>query len=75
MELDFFGDILNIKDNKVSHSDITESGSSGSPIIKRYNIYLVIGIHSVSQEDKKLKDKYLFNLAIPFDIIIEDIKI
>ena len=68
------GIILNIKDNKISHSVVTESGSSGSPIIKRYNMNLVIGIHCGSKKHEKLKDKYLYNLAIPFDIIIKDIK-
>ena len=67
------GTILDIKDNIICHSVNTESGSSGSPLIKRYNNNLIIGIHYGTEKDE-ITDKYLYNLAIPFDIIIKDIK-
>ena len=67
------GTILDIKDNIICHSVSTESGSSGSPLIKRYNNNLIIGIHYGTEKDE-ITYKYLYNLAIPFDIIIKDIK-
>ena len=39
----------------------TESGSSGSPLIKRYNNNLIIGIHYGAEKDE-ITDKYLYNL-------------
>ena len=68
------GRILNIKDDIICHNVNTDSGSSGSPLIKRYNNNLVIGIHYGVQKDEISNDKCLYNLAIPFDIIIKDIK-
>ena len=65
------GRILDIKNNVIIHSVSTEEGSSGSPLIKRYNNNLIIGIHHGSII---LDNKYLYNLATPFDIIIKDIK-
>ena len=72
-ELNFSsGKILNIENNEIHHSAATYYGSSGSPLIKRYNNKLILGMHcgDVKNKDKKV----LFNLAIPFDIIINDIK-
>ena len=60
------GIILSIKNNIIAHSASTNIGSSGSPLIKRYNNNLVIGIHFGSRES-------LGNLATPFDVIINDI--
>ena len=62
------GTIRDIKDNKIEHTVSTLVGSSGSPLIKRYNISLVLGIHYGGLEDKT------YNYATPFDIIIKDIK-
>ena len=67
------GNILYFKDNRICHNVNTEKGSSGSPLIKRYNNNLIIGIHSGAEKDE-ITDKYKYNLAIPFDIIIKDIK-
>jgi len=39
------GIITNIENIRIKHSASTEEGSSGSPLIKRYNHNLVIGIH------------------------------
>ena len=63
---------MNIENNEIHHSAATYYGSSGSPLIKRYNNKLILGMHcgDVKNKDKKV----LFNLAIPFDIIINDIK-
>jgi len=66
------GTILNFKDNLICHNVNTDNGSSGSPLIKRYNNNLIIGIHSGAEKD--VNDEYIYNLAIPFDIIIKDIK-
>ena len=66
------GNILYFKDNRICHNVNTDKGSSGSPLIKRYNNNFIIGIHSGAEKD--INDKYIYNLAIPFDIIIKDIK-
>ena len=68
------GRILDINNNIIKHSAITEEGSSGSPLIKRYNNNLIIGIHYGSEKDEKSDNRYLYNVATPFDIIIKDIK-
>ena len=73
-ELSFaLGKIVDIQDDMICHNVNTESGSSGSPLIKRYNNNLIIGIHYGAEKDE-ITDKYIYNLAIPFDIIIKDIK-
>jgi len=69
------GRIIYIKDDIIRHSVGTEKGSSGAPLIKRYNNNLIIGMHYGARCDNKSKDKYLYNLAIPFDILLNDIKI
>ena len=69
------GIILDIKDNEIKHSVATLSSSSGSPLIKRYNINLVIGIHYGGEKEKYERNKgFIYNYATPFDIIIKDIK-
>ena len=66
------GKIINISNNIIIHSASTLYGSSGSPIIKRYNINMVLGIHFGELKDKY--NHYKSNLATPFNIIINDIK-
>ena len=39
------GKILNIENNEIHHSAATYYGSSGSPLIKRYNNKLILGMH------------------------------
>ena len=69
------GRILDIEDNEIKHSVPTLLGSSGSPLIKRYNINLVIGIHYGGDNEKYLKNnESIYNYATSFDIIIKDIK-
>ena len=65
------GKILDIESHIIKHSASTEKGSSGSPLIKRYNNKLIFGIHFGARIDCNQK---LYNLAIPFDVIIKDIK-
>ena len=68
------GKILDIKDNILIHSVPTEDGSSGSPLIKRYNMNFIIGIHrgGINITISGKKDKY--NSATSFDAIIKDLK-
>ena len=66
------GRILDIKNNEIHHSSATYYGSSGSPLIKRYNNKLILGIHRGDVKD--INKKVLFNSAIPFNIIKKDIK-
>ena len=63
------GIIKDIEDNIIRHSASTLGGSSGSPLIKRYNLDLILGIHLGGDKVDKTS-----NYAIPFDIIIKDIK-
>ena len=65
------GKIVDIEDNKIKHSASTNDGSSGSPLIKRYNNNLILGIHFASQKNKK--EEIIYNLATPFDVIIQNI--
>ena len=65
------GKIIKIEDNIIKHSVSTMNGSSGSPLIKRYNNGLIIGIH-FGGEKKELRK---YNLATPFDIIISELKL
>ena len=58
--------------NVIKHSVATEKGSSGSPLIERHFINLVIGIHLGGEKVKKSENMY--NIATPFDVIIKDIK-
>ena len=58
------GRILDVKNNRIEHSVSTKEGLSGSPLIKRYNNKMIVGIHcgakpkeetgkSVQKNDKK----------------------
>ena len=67
------GKIMDIDNNIIEHCVDTTNGSSGSPLIKRYFTNLVIGIYFGGQKIKK-KIKKFYNIATPFDVIIEDIK-
>ena len=62
------GIIMDIENIRIKHSASTEEGSSGSPLIKRYNNNLILGIHLGVEKEYKI------NVATPFDIIIKDIK-
>ena len=66
------GKILYIGDNKIIHSCVTVDGSSGSPLIRRNRNQLnfVVGIHLGTIRDHKFP-----NIAIPFDNILEDLKL
>ena len=66
------GKILKIENNKMIHSAITESGSSGSPLIRRNRdeLIYVVGIHMGTINNHKYA-----NIAITFDSIIEDLKL
>ena len=64
----YLGKILSIEKNVIKHSVSTMGGSSGAPLIKRYNNNLILGIHYGGDKNKE------FNYATPFDIIIKNIK-
>ena len=68
------GKILDINNNIIKHSVCTDNGASGSPLIKRYNNNLIIGMHCGSKKDEKSDKTYLYNVATPLDIIIKNIK-
>ena len=65
------GIITEVENTIIRHSASTNYGSSGSPLIRRYNNILVLGIHfgikSINEENE-------INVATPFDVIIKDIK-
>ena len=67
------GKILDIKDNIIMHNASTENGSSGSPLIKRYNNKYVYGIHFGANkvENDNIQN---YNLATTFDAIIKDMR-
>ena len=76
------GKILNINNNRIEHNIPTDEGSSGSPLIRRHNIILIVGIHFGAQEieiekSEQKKDEsnveFKCNVAIPFDFIIKNI--
>ena len=67
------GKITKILEDVIVHSVPTDEGSSGSPLIKRYNNILVVGIHFGAKYDVSSKE-FLYNVATPFNIIIKDIK-
>ena len=66
------GIIIDAKNEILIHSVSTSMGSSGSPLMKRYNINYIIGIHRGGNETPGNNNKY--NFATCFDAIIEDIK-
>ena len=65
------GIILSIKDGIIKYNASTNSGSSGSPIIRRSN-KRIIGIH-YGVEKNNSKKGYDFNIGTSFDYIINDI--
>ena len=70
------GEILDIvgeeNEDKILHNASTRYGSSGSPLIKRYNNNLILGIHFGKK--KESEKGIIYNIATPFDIIIKNIK-
>ena len=64
------GIISDIQDNILFHNVPTKGGSSGSPLIRRYNINFIIGMHNGEIPGNKT----IYNYAAPFDEIIKDIK-
>jgi len=66
------GKILSFENNEMLHSASNSKGSSGSPLIRRFrnNLNYIIGIHYANYKAIKC-----INLAISFDIILEDLKI
>jgi len=65
------GRMLSLRNNKIIHSASTNSGSSGSPIIRRCHDNYIIGLHNKGV--KKKENYYKYNLATPFNLIIDDI--
>ena len=69
------GEILNIEiegnEERILHNASTKYGSSGSPLIKRYNNNLILGIHFGKK--KETDNGIIYNVATPFDIIIRNI--
>ena len=63
---------IDVQNKNIKHNAPTEHGSSGSPLIRRYNNNLVLGIHQSGIKDKN--NNFLYNLATPFNVIIRDIK-
>ena len=66
------GRIININNDHIFHSASTCKGSSGSPIIRRFN-YNIVGLHFGSQINDENNYVY-YNYATPFDSILKDIK-
>ena len=58
---DAVGRIIDIKDNIIKHSVATLGGSSGSPLIKRHDINLVLGIHYGGDKGKYENNKGFSN--------------
>ena len=67
------GRILNINKNQIFHSASTCNGSSGSPIIKRFNNNIV-GLHFGSQRNDENNYAY-YNFGTSFDSILKNIKL
>ena len=63
-----YGKILLLKENNIKHSASTNSGSSGSPIIRRSTENYIIGLHYGGHKNNK------YNIATNFYSILEDIK-
>ena len=66
-----FGKIIALKDDKIIHNASTEGGSSGSPIIRRFDDNYVIGIHCGG---KKNNDTYIYNVATNFISVLNHLK-
>ena len=67
-----YGIIQSLNSNKIIHNASTDHGSSGSPIIRRSKDNYIIGLY-VGGVMKKVGNHYKFNIATPFDLIINDI--
>ena len=65
-----YGIITEIENDIIEHNIKAFDVSSGSPLIKRFNNNIILGINLGQVKDKKESK----NLATPFDIIIKDIK-
>jgi len=64
------GKILKIEKSIMYHSAVTNNGSSGSPLIRRYRNELnyIVGIHFGAYEDQD------YNVATSFNEILKDLK-
>jgi hypothetical protein len=68
------GKIIGINNNTIEHNVPTKGGSSGFPLIKRFNMDYIVGIHfGVKNKEGESYNKLKCNIATPFDIILEDI--
>ena len=63
-----YGKILLLIDSNIKHSASTNSGSSGSPIIRRSKENYIIGLHYGGHKNNR------YNIATNFNSILEDIK-
>ena len=64
------GIITDYNEESIEHKVSTSYGSSGSPLIKRYDNKFILGIHYGT----KYKNQEIINVATPLDIILKDIK-
>ena len=67
------GIIINFEDDFLIHNVPTYIGSSGSPLINRYNMNFIIGIH-IGEIDNSSFGVSKRKVATPFDAIIKDLK-
>ena len=63
---------FDVDNNKIHHSVSTYKGSSDSPIIRRWEDNYILGLYFCGYTENE--NKFIYNLATPFDIIINDIK-
>jgi len=68
------GIIINFKDDYLIHSASTLPSSSGFPLIKRYNLNFIIGIHRGQVKVTISGKKDMYNVAISYDDILKDLK-
>ena len=66
------GKITDIENDVIKYSTSTSVFSSGSPLIKRYNISYILGIH-LGVENNYINNGFKY-FALPFNRIIDDIK-
>ena len=67
------GRITDIENDLIKYSTSTSVFSSGSPLIKRYNISYILGIHIGEEKNKSIENGFKY-FALPFNRIINDIK-
>ena len=73
IELSFsYGEILSINNNEIRYNASTTHGSSGSPIILRGDVNLVLGLHH--SEYCSYENEFIYNFGTPFNSILTDIK-